>query len=67
MKTCSDECAKYPCCDFCIHAIQGTMEVDGKTITTGPEGCKLHTDKKHQDIAIGCGYCDDFHCFNVKE
>lgn len=67
MKTCSPQCKKLPCCDFCSYAIQGTMEVDGKTITTGPEGCKLHIDEEHQEIAKSCGYCDDFKCFNLKE
>lgn len=40
-----------------------TVVVNGKRVTTGPVGCKLHKDKEHQDIAATCGYCDDFHCF----
>lgn len=50
-------------CDFCTHVKHGTVVVDGKRVTTGPVGCKLHKDKEHQDIAATCGYCDDFHCF----
>lgn len=51
------------CCDFCTHAKHGTVVIDGKRVTAGPEGCKLHKDKEHQDIAATCGYCDDFCCF----
>ena len=52
-----------PCCNFCIHKINGNLEVDG---TDGPIGCKLHEDKEHQEIAEWCGYCDDFHCFRAN-
>ena len=65
MKTCSKECAKYPCCDFCRHKIPYMFKLDGKMVDGGPSGCSLHIDKQHQDIAIGCGYCPDFYCFNV--
>lgn len=58
MKLCGKDCT--PCCDFCTHANHGTVVVDGKRVTTGPIGCKLHKDKEHQDIAATCGYCDDF-------
>lgn len=61
MILCGNNCE--PCCDFCTHAKHGTVVVDGKRVTAGPEGCKLHKDKEHQDIAATCGYCDDFHCF----
>lgn len=64
MVKCSDDC--IPCCDFCIHAIHGKLEYNGKMIGGGPIGCKKYPDKRHKDIAIGCGYCDDFHCFNAK-
>ena len=67
MKTCSEECAKHPCCDFCVEAIQATMEVNGKTVTAGPIGCKLHKDEEHQNIAKSCGYCEDFECINYKK
>ena len=67
MQTCSPECAKHPCCDFCSHAIQGAMEVDGQMVTAGPIGCKLHKDEEHQKIARSLGYCEDFQCFNLKE
>lgn len=30
-------------------------------------GCGLHDDQEHQDIAEGCGYCPDFHCFRANE
>ena len=66
MITCSEECAKYPCCDFCIYSIQSTMIVFGQEMTAGPIGCKLHADDEHQNIAKSCGYCKDFHCMNVK-
>ena len=67
MKTCSEECAKHPCCDFCVEAIQSMIEVNGKMVTGGPIGCKLHKDEEHQRIARSCGYCDDFECFNYRE
>lgn len=58
-------CGNYcePCCDFCTYAKHGTAVVDGKRVTAGPIGCKLHKDKEHQDTAATCGYCDDFCCF----
>ena len=65
MKLCDKDC--IPCCDFCIHATHEIYEIDGKVIKGGPIGCILHTDEKHQNIALGCGACEDFHCFNVKE
>lgn len=58
---CGNNCE--PCRDFCTHVKHGTVVVDGKRVTTGPVGCKLHKDKEHQDVAATCGYCDDFHCF----
>ena len=57
----------FPCCDFCIYANHGKMIKNGEEITTGPIGCNLHEDEEHQRIAIGCGYCDDYHCFLAKE
>lgn len=58
-------CGNYcePCCDFCTFAKHGTAVVDGKRVTAGPIGCKLHKDEKYQDIAAACGFCGDFHCF----
>lgn len=58
-------CGNYcePCCDFCTYAKHGTAVVDGKRVTAGPIGCKLHKDEKYQDIAAACGFCGDFHCF----
>lgn len=60
-------CGNYcePCCDFCTFAKHGTAVVDGKRVTAGPIGCKLHKDKKYQDIAAACGFCGDFHCFHI--
>ena len=55
---------EIPCCDFCIHCIHAT-ENDPDHAPTEPIGCSLHNDKKHNDEALGCGYCEDFHCFNV--
>lgn len=59
-------CNKYcnPCCDFCAYALHGDLEHDG---TSGPIGCILHLDKEHQDEALSCGFCDDFHCFRAKD
>lgn len=63
MKKCSEEC--IPCCDYCKFSTHFTMELDGEFIEAGVNGCALHLDKEHQDIAIGCGYCDDFYCEGV--
>lgn len=57
---------EIPCCDFCIHCIHSTGEINGKMVKLAPIGCSLHEDKEHQDYAKGCYYCDDFYCFNVK-
>lgn len=65
MKLCDKDC--IPCCDFCIHASHFKYDCCGRIINGGPDGCTLHLDKEHQDIAIGCGYCDDFHCFNCGD
>jgi len=65
MILCNDNC--IPCCDFCTYAIHEEFKIDGEIIKGGPIGCSLYPDKKHEDIAVGCGYCNDFHCFNVKE
>ncbi len=65
MILCNPEC--YPCCDFCIHAIhEKWTDKDGEHIG-GPEGCSLHTDQKHQEIAEDCGDCNDFHCSLANE
>lgn len=50
------------CCDFCKFVIHGIIFENGKSIEAGPIGCSLHEDERHQEIACGCGYCDDFHC-----
>ena len=65
MVLCNEDC--LPCCDFCTHVIHETEEIDGKVVTFGPIGCKLHLDKEHQDCAEGCAYCEDFHCFMAEE
>lgn len=62
MDLCCEEC--YPCCDFCGRARHGDLDRDG---TTGPIGCKKHPDEEHQEIAMNCGFCDDFKCFMIKE
>lgn len=56
-----------PCCDFCIHAKHEEWDDEKGHHIGGPEGCLLHSDKKHQDIAKGCGYCEDFQCFNADK
>ena len=64
MILCNDDC--IPCCDFCIHVIQHMEEINGKMVGLGPIGCKLHNDEEHQDLAVWCSYCDDFHCFRAE-
>ena len=55
---------EIPCCDFCIYCIHAIEEDEyhapGETV-----GCGLHNDKKYNDEAQMCGYCDDFHCFRA--
>ena len=65
MILCNKDCT--PCCDFCIYAEQEKIVVNGRECTGGPIGCNLHKDQEHQDIALGCGFCDDFHCFRADE
>lgn len=65
MLKCSDLC--IPCCDYCIYVLREWYTLGGKAVTGGPVGCNKHRDKKHQDIAFRCGYCDDFHCTNYIE
>lgn len=60
MILCDKNCK--PCCDFCIHVIyfhEGPIKLN-------PIGCSRHKDKEHQEIAESSGWCDDFHCYNVK-
>lgn len=65
---CSEECLKLACCDFCMYAHHGFFfDKDGDIVCGGPVGCGLHCDEEHQDIAIGCGCCPDFHCFRADE
>lgn len=61
MVLCSNNCD--PCCDFCIYAEHEKIVYRGEECTGGPIGCNLHKDQEHQNIAFGCGFCDDFHCF----
>lgn len=65
MKLCCEDC--IPCCDYCRHAFQGTANVNGETITTGPLGCTLHSEESYQVTARSCGFCEDFHCTNVYD
>lgn len=64
MVLCNKDC--IPCCDFCIHCVHAIEEINGKMVKLAPIGCSLHTDKEHQDYAVSCYYCEDYHCFNVK-
>lgn len=61
MITCRDDCTT--CCDYCIHCEHKLIN----GMISKPIGCKLHKDKEHQRKAEGYGYCEDFHCFRVKE
>ena len=66
MILCNENC--IPCCDFCAHAIHDEWDdKEGKHHIGGPIGCRLHTDQIHQDIAAGCGHCEDFHCSRAEE
>jgi len=71
MILCNKKC--IPCCDYCIYVIHDEWDeyvdywVNPKHVVGGPIWCKLHQDKKHQEIVKSCGSCDDFHCCNAKE
>lgn len=65
MVLCNNDCT--PCCDFCIYAERERIAIGRKNYAGGPIGCNLHKDQEHQDIAFGCGFCDDFHCFRADE
>ena len=65
MILCGEGCV--PCCDFCVHCEHDQMEFDGRMVDCEPIGCTLHRDEEHQLKAESCGFCDDFHCFRVKE
>lgn len=65
MVLCNDDC--IPCCDYCAHVIQHMGEINGRVVGLGPIGCNLHKDDKHQNLARGCSYCDDFKCMNSGE
>lgn len=67
MIKCGDDC--IACCDYCFYAYHEYYQDDCGEIHKGePTGCRKHLDKKHQEIAKSCGYCDDFYCINaVKE
>ena len=61
MILCNKKC--IPCCDFCVNAIH--EKIGGNN--GGPIGCKMYPDKEHQDIALGCGYCESFQCFRANK
>lgn len=65
MVTCCKDC--YPHCDFCIYSKYHYLEQNKERVKVAVEGCKLHSDKHHQSLAIGLHYCKDFHCYRVKE
>lgn len=67
MTKCSSGCT--PCCDFCKHVIRETWEdkETGIWYEDGPIGCKLHSDKHHQELAEACSYCNDYHCSLAKD
>lgn len=69
---CSEECLRLACCDFCIYAHHEFFFADdengnARIVKGGPDGCNLHDDEQHQDIAKSCGSCSDFHCFRADE
>ncbi len=61
MVLCNKDCV--PCCDFCIYAVHERWTDSTGSYVGAPEGCTLHPDREHQDIAENFGSCDDFHCF----
>jgi hypothetical protein len=70
MTLCNSNCK--PCCDFCIYCIHETFNEKDKNnnwhqITGSPIGCNKYNDRKHNHIARMCGFCEDFHCKNVKD
>ena len=65
MRLCSEDC--IPCCDFCNHVEYKMGEINGKVVSLAPIACKLHPDEKHERIAVGCGFCEDYHCRAVED
>lgn len=63
MTLCNKDC--IPCCDYCLYSMHERIPYNGKMINGGCVGCFKHPDIEHQSIAVGCGYCEDFHCMNV--
>ena len=60
------KCCKgcVPCCDFCVYAEHEELWIDDTHIGRGePTHCTLHPD----GLCESSFYCDDFHCFRVKE
>lgn len=64
MILCSKDC--IPCCDYCLHSVHEPIMINGKIVDGGCIGCSKHKDEEHYYIAVGCGYCEDFYCKNVK-
>lgn len=64
---CSEECLRLACCDFCLYVYHKFFFNNGNIVCSGPIGCGLHNDERHQEIAKICGYCPDFHCFRADE
>lgn len=66
MTLCGEGCT--PCCDFCIYSIRDIwVDENGWESDQGPEGCAKHNDEAYQDMAFYNGFCEDFHCFRIKE
>ena len=67
MIKCDENCV--PCCDYCIYCEHEEIvdqDEENEWISIGASiGCKLHEDEEHQDLAIFCSYCDDFHCIRA--
>lgn len=64
MILCNENC--IPCCDYCLHSVHKPITINGKIVDGGCIGCSKHNDEIHNQIAVGCGYCEDFYCKNVK-
>lgn len=56
---CNERCIRLACCDFCIWCYHNN---EGE-----PTECSLHEDRRHQDLVLSSGACNDFHCFNANK
>lgn len=66
MILCGEGC--IPRCDFCIYSIRDIwVDENGWESDQRPKECAKYNDEAHQDIAFDNDFCEDFHCFRIKE